>query len=210
MFKFVSLIVLAAVQLGSFCVAAANPDPLAPGSNFSVALINLQHAAAAFTSAPYSGVFPPNIPELEGIFALVKACSDASDAAGIQLAQTPLTFGQAFSPGLSGGFLSASDAATLNTTVPSIEGSILSRLNSLQAGKAFFESVNNNRLLLTMYCHWIGNLSRETAFFLGLLIFAAPSEDYRSSWTQVQANAASQYNILLSPIGDGFECGSNP
>jgi hypothetical protein len=65
MFKLVSLIVLAAVQLGTFCVAAANPGPLAPGSNFSVALINLEDAAAAFTSAPYSGVFPPNIPELE-------------------------------------------------------------------------------------------------------------------------------------------------
>ncbi|KAJ6527065.1 hypothetical protein B0H19DRAFT_1275380 [Mycena capillaripes] len=67
MFKLVNLIVLAAVQLGSFCVAATNPDPLAPGFNFSVALINLQNAAATFTSAPYSSVFPPNIPELEGV-----------------------------------------------------------------------------------------------------------------------------------------------
>ncbi|KAJ6527103.1 hypothetical protein B0H19DRAFT_1275416 [Mycena capillaripes] len=201
MFKFVSLIVLAAVQLGSFCVAAANTGPLAPGSNFSVALTNLQNAATAFTSAPYSGVFPPNIPELEGIFALVKACSDANEAAGIQLA--------AFSP-LSGSFLSPSDAATLNITVPSIEGSILQRLNGLQAGKAFFEGVNNNRLLLTMYCHWIADLSQQTAFFLGFLTFAAPSEDYRSSWTQVQTNAAFQYSILLSSTGDGFECGSNP
>ncbi|KAJ7292196.1 hypothetical protein C8J57DRAFT_1274826 [Mycena rebaudengoi] len=199
MFKLVGLIVLAAVQLGTFCVAAANPGPLAPGSNFSVALIILEDAAAAFTSAPYSGVFPPNIPELEGIFALVKGCSDSYDAAGIQLA--------AFSPSLSGSFLSASDAATLNTTVPPIQGSILHRLDNLQAGKAFFESVNNNRLLLTMYCHWIGNLSRETAFFLGLLILGAPSADYVSSWTQLRTNAAFQYNILLTQ--DGFNCGSN-
>ncbi|KAJ6457707.1 hypothetical protein C8R45DRAFT_564081 [Mycena sanguinolenta] len=101
MFKSVGLIVLAA-QLGTFCVAAANPDLLAPGSNFSAALVNLENAAAAFTSAPYSGVFPPNVPELEGIFALVKGCSDLYDAAGIQLA--------AFAPGLSADFISASDS----------------------------------------------------------------------------------------------------
>ncbi|KAF7328519.1 hypothetical protein MVEN_02539200 [Mycena venus] len=127
MFKLAGLIVLAAVQLGAFCVAAVNPDPLAPGSNFSVALINLENAASAFVSAPYSGVFPPNIPELEGIFALVKRCSDSYDAAGIQLA--------AFSPTLSGGFLSASDAGSLNTTVPTIQARILNHLNTLQEGK---------------------------------------------------------------------------
>ncbi|KAJ7331390.1 hypothetical protein DFH08DRAFT_1021499 [Mycena albidolilacea] len=200
MFKLAGLIVLAAVQLGAFCVAAVTPDPLAPGSNFSVALTNLENAAAAFTSAPFSESFPPNIPAYEGIFALVKGCSDSYDAAGIQLA--------AFSPTISGGFLSASNAARLNTTVPSIQGSILSRLNSLQAGKAFFESVNNNLLLLNMYCHWIGNLSRETAFFLSILRVGAPSADYASSWSQLGANAAFQYNILLTK--DGFNCGSNP
>ncbi|KAF7336461.1 hypothetical protein MSAN_02300300 [Mycena sanguinolenta] len=201
MFKLVGLILLAAVQLGEFCVAAANPDPLAPGSNFSAALTNLENAAAAFARTDYGGEFPPDIPRLEGIFALVKQCSDSYDAAGIQLA--------AFAPSLSGGFLSESDAATLNATVPSTLGVILGHLDILQAGKAFFEGVNNNRLLLTMYCHWIGNLFRETDFFLGLLILGAPSPDYASSWTQLQTNAGFQYNILLTANGDGFSCGGS-
>lgn len=47
-------------------------------------------------------------------------------------------------------------------------------MDTLQAGKAFFESVNNNLLLLSMYCHWIGNLSRETAFFLNIMRVGAP------------------------------------
>ncbi|KAJ7042207.1 hypothetical protein C8F04DRAFT_1077097 [Mycena alexandri] len=199
MFKLATLIALAAVQLGAFCVAAVNPDPLAPGSNFSAALADLENAAAAFTSAPFSNSFPPNIPAYAGLFTLVKACSDSYDAAGIQLA--------AFSPTVSGGFLSASDAARLNATVPSIQGSILNHLDSLQSGKAFFESVNNNLLLLNMYCHWIGNLSRETAFFLSIMRVGAPSADYASSWSQLAANAAFQYNILLTK--DGFNCGSN-
>ncbi|KAJ7186336.1 hypothetical protein GGX14DRAFT_581117 [Mycena pura] len=199
MFKLVGLVALAAGQLGTV-LAAANTDPLAPGSNFSTALTNLENAATAFVNAPYSGVFPPNIPELEGIFTLVKACSDSYDAAGIQLA--------ASAPSLSGGFLTASDAATLNSTVPSIQGSILSRLDGLQDEEAFFEGVNNNRVLLTMYCHWIGNLSRETTFFLNLLILAAPSANFASSWAQFQASAVSQYNILLTE--DGFNCGSDP
>lgn len=61
MFKLAGLIVLAAVQLGAFCVAAVNPDPLAPGSNFSAALTNLENAAAAFASNPFFGNFPPDI-----------------------------------------------------------------------------------------------------------------------------------------------------
>ncbi|KAJ7702603.1 hypothetical protein B0H14DRAFT_3527186 [Mycena olivaceomarginata] len=200
MFKLAGLIVLAAVQFGTLCIAAVNPDPLAPGSNFSVALTNLENAAAAFTSAPFSGSFRPNIPAYEGIFALVKACSDSYDAAGIQLVP--------FSPTISGSFLSASDAARLNTTVPSIQGRILNHLDTLQAGKAFFESVNNNLLLLNMYCHRIGNLSRETTFFLNIMRVGAPSTDYASSLSQLGANAAFQYDILLTK--DGFNCGSNP
>ncbi|KAJ7709505.1 hypothetical protein B0H17DRAFT_228191 [Mycena rosella] len=202
MFKSVCVIVLAAVHLGSFYGVTANPDPPTLGtlerrdtSSFFASQVTLQTAANVLAADHYSGAFPPNIPELEGIAAHIKNCSDAYDAAIIQLATTVL-----------GGFLTASDAATLNTTyVPSSLLAILANLNTLQAGKAFFEGVNNNPLLLTMFCHWIGDLSRHTNVFLGRLTVAAPSADYAASWSQLQSTAASQYQIWLTE--DGFNCG---
>ncbi|KAJ6590990.1 hypothetical protein DFH09DRAFT_191369 [Mycena vulgaris] len=188
MFKVIGVIVLA-VQLvsfcehGTFCAVAANSDPVAPGtlqrrdsSAFFASQVTLQNAAMVFAADHYSGAFPANVPELEGIAAHIKSCSDATDAAIIQLA--------ALTPNLQ---------------------AILSNLNTLQAGKAFFESVNNSPLLLTMFCHWIGGLSRQNDVFLGRLTFAAPSADYSSYWAQLQSNTEFQYQIWLTE--DGFNCG---
>jgi len=101
---------------------------------------------------------------------------------------------------------SASEAATLNTTyVPSTQQDILVNLNFLQSSQAFFESVNGNELLFTMFCHWVGGLYRQNNVFLGILANAAPSADYSDYWLELQATAASQYQIWLTE--DGFNCG---
>ncbi|KAJ7133108.1 hypothetical protein C8R44DRAFT_771922 [Mycena epipterygia] len=200
MLKFVCTAVLVAVQLGSFYgVSAINA--LAPGSSFTAAMIDLRNAANVFATDRYNGPFPPNVTALEGIAEHIKSCSDAFDAATIQLAAvltTPL-----------GASLSQSDAATLNTVyLPSIQQDILGNLDSLQAGQAFFEGVNNNHLLSTMYCHWVGILSLQNTGFLSSLAFAAPSANYTSDWEQLASNAASQYSIWL--VEDGFNCGGVP
>ncbi|KAE9405411.1 hypothetical protein BT96DRAFT_972557 [Gymnopus androsaceus JB14] len=205
MVKLVSVIMLATIQIGSFFGGAAVANPLAAEtlerrdiSSFFATQVTLQNAAIVFSKDSYSGAFPPNITELEGIAAHIKSCSDGFDAAIIQLASiTPVT-------GTS--LLSASDAATLNTTyVPSTQQAILRNLDTLQAGEAFFEGVNNNHFLFTMFCHWVGGLSRENNIFLGNLIEAAPSADYSDYWQELLATAASQYQIWLTE--DGFNCG---
>ncbi|KAE9405410.1 hypothetical protein BT96DRAFT_916124 [Gymnopus androsaceus JB14] len=199
---------LATIQIGSFC-GRANANPLAAGtlerrdiSSFFATQVTLQNAAIVFSKDSYEGPFPPNITELEGIAAHIKSCSDAFDAAIIQLVSIPL-----ITPGVSPVRFSASEAATLNTTyVPSTQQDILVNLNFLQSSQAFFESVNGNELLFTMFCHWVGGLYRQNNVFLGILANAAPSADYSDYWLELQAIAASQYQIWLTE--DGFDCGS--
>ncbi|KAF9063089.1 hypothetical protein BDP27DRAFT_1368289 [Rhodocollybia butyracea] len=204
MISFFGVIVLVAVQINSFCGVTATAlvtETLERRdiSSFFATQVTLQNAANVFAADSYSGPFPPNVTALEGIAAHIKSCSDAFDAAIIQLASiTPATLG--------GSRLSATDAATLNTTyVPSTQQAILRNLNTLQAGEAFFEGVNNTPLLLIMFCHWVGGLSRENAVFLGLLAQSAPSTDYASFWAGLGTSAASQYQIWLTE--DGFNCG---
>jgi hypothetical protein len=65
---------------------------------------------------------------------------------------------------------SLSDGAILNATyILPTNGIILGRLDNLQAGKAFFESVNNNNELLTAFCGTVRRLSQQTDEFLGTL-----------------------------------------
>jgi hypothetical protein len=64
MFKFLGVLTLAAIQLGSFCGVAASHDPMAPGSSFLVSQVNLLNAARTFGGDSYS-TFPPDIPKLE-------------------------------------------------------------------------------------------------------------------------------------------------
>jgi hypothetical protein len=125
-----------------------------------------------------------------------------------------------------GPLFSESDAETLNTTyIPSTQQAILGNLNSLQAGKAFFESVNNAPLFLISFCHWVGTLAEENNVFFNLLIASAPVRAYASKfqrpplltnlqqtayqpfWEKLQTEAATQYGFWLSPNGDGFQCG---
>ncbi|KAJ7110906.1 hypothetical protein C8R44DRAFT_742683 [Mycena epipterygia] len=199
MLKFVRVAVLVALQLGSiYGVSATN---LSPGSSFSASLVELQNAANVLSHDFYEGPVPPaNITVLEVIAGHIKSCSDAFDAATLQLVSIPTTL----SGTLSGRFLSQSDAAILNAVyIPSIQ-TILNALNDIQAGIAFFESVNNNSLLFTIFCHWVGILSQENYSFLDQLAFAAPSANYSSDWLQLQSQAASAYNIWLTE--DGFNC----
>ncbi|KAJ7906933.1 hypothetical protein B0H13DRAFT_1880157 [Mycena leptocephala] len=193
MLEFVCVAVLVAVQLGSFYGVSAI-DALAPGSSFTAAMIDLRNAANVFATDHYNGPFPPNVTALEGIAEHIKSCSDAFDAANIQLAAvltTPL-----------GASLSQSDAATLDTVyLPSIQQDILGNLNSLQEGQAFFEGVNNNHLLSTM-----GPL--ESSDEWDLHMSPVQSANYTSDWEQLASNAASQYSIWLGE--DGFNCGGVP
>ncbi|KAJ7906210.1 hypothetical protein B0H13DRAFT_1880771 [Mycena leptocephala] len=85
MLEFVCVAVLVAVQLGSFYGVSAI-DALAPGSSFTAAMIDLRNAANVFATDHYNGPFPPNVTALEGIAEHIKSCSDAFDAANIQLA----------------------------------------------------------------------------------------------------------------------------
>ncbi|KAJ7679077.1 hypothetical protein DFH06DRAFT_504936 [Mycena polygramma] len=209
MLKLLYIPVLAAMF---FRGAVADPDPQSHSAHlerrdtasFFATQVALQNAANVLAQdgggcCLGTSPTPPIIAELELIATHIKACSDAFDNATIQLAS--------IFPGIgSSGVLSAEDAATLNTTfVPSTQAAILNTLDGLQSGKAFFEFVNNNRLLLTMYCHWVHILSLENASFLGLLVLAAPSADYSSYWGSLESNAAFQYNIWLTE--DGFNCG---
>lgn len=199
MFKSIRLSVLLAVQLGSWVVANQDSTSLErrDTASFFAAEATLINAANTFAADRYSGAFPANIPELEGIAAHIKACSDAYDASLIQLASIT-------SPTFSTPLLSPADAATFNATFVPAHNAILANLNSMQAGKAFFESVNNNALLLTMFCHWISGLSREVDVFLGRLTVAAPSTAYSIYWAQLKSTAAFQYQIWLDE--DGFNC----
>ncbi|KAJ7868466.1 hypothetical protein B0H13DRAFT_1897117 [Mycena leptocephala] len=195
MFKFLGVLTLAAIQLGSFCGVAASHDPMAPGSSFLVSQNvrrgQLQH-------------LPPDIPKLEAIAGHLKSCSAAYDVAIAQLAS--------LTPAASGGapVFSLSDGAILNATyILPTNGIILGRLDNLQAGKAFFESVNNNNELLTAFCGTVRRLSVQTDEFLGTLTSSefAPSADYSAYWSDVQSNAAFQYHIWLRE--DGFNCGGS-
>ncbi|KAJ7433894.1 hypothetical protein B0H11DRAFT_747829 [Mycena galericulata] len=201
MLKFVYIAVLLGAQLLSFYGVSAT-DALAPGSSFTEAMINLKNAADVFGSDRYNGPFPVNVTALEVIAEHIKDCSDAFDAALIQLAAIP-TDGGLFPA------LSESDAATLNTVyLPSIQEDILGNLNGLQEGIAFFDGVVTNDLLATMYCHWVEILSLQRTGFLKSLANHAPSENYTSDWTQLASSTTSQYNIWLA--GDGFNCGGAP
>ncbi|KAJ7261706.1 hypothetical protein B0H12DRAFT_1231363 [Mycena haematopus] len=170
-----------------FCGAVANPDlQTNPAqlerrdiTSFFAAMTTLQEAATLIASH-------------------IKTCSDGFDAALIQLASvTPPSVG--VPP------LSASDAATLNTTfIPSIQAHILGNLNNLQAGEAFFEFVNDNTFFRVMYCHWVGILALENKSFLGVLATSAPSSDFGSYWESLLVAATSAYTIWLTE--DGFNC----
>ncbi|KAJ7455608.1 hypothetical protein B0H11DRAFT_1925995 [Mycena galericulata] len=82
MLKFVYVAVLLAAQLPSFYGVSV----LAPGSSFTEAMINLKNVADVFGSDAYNGPFPVNVTALEVIAEHIKDCSDAFDAALIQLA----------------------------------------------------------------------------------------------------------------------------
>ncbi|KAJ7729314.1 hypothetical protein B0H16DRAFT_1776052 [Mycena metata] len=198
MFKFLGVAMLAAAQLGSLPLARAS-GPF-DTSNFFTSQINLQNAANVFGKDSYS-TFPADPSQLGAIASHIKACSDAFDNAIISIAAiSPLQIQE-------GPLFSESDAQTLNTTyVPSTQQTILGNLNSLQAGKAFFESVNNAPLFLTSFCHWVGTLAEENRVFFNLLIVSAPA-DYQPYWQQLQAQAATAYNIWLTE--DGFNCGGH-
>ncbi|KAK7033401.1 hypothetical protein R3P38DRAFT_2922494 [Favolaschia claudopus] len=168
-------------------------------TTFFAAMSALQNAANVFKQDFCCSGTTANVTALQIIAGHIKACSDAFDAALIELASINPT-------SLSTPPLSASNAATLNSTfVPSIQTAILNNLNTLQAGKAFFEFVNNNRLLLVMYCHWVGVLAVENKSFLRQLVVSAPSSDYSSSWASLLNSATSAYTIWLTE--DGFNCG---
>ncbi|KAJ7657467.1 hypothetical protein B0H17DRAFT_1185779 [Mycena rosella] len=173
-------------------MAANAPDPVSPGSSFFESLITLQKAASIFSRDSYSGHFPPNLTALGAIVAHLKSCSDAFDAAVVQLAPIPQ--------------LSPSDAAVLNdTNILFSPPAILGTLNNLQVGEPFFEGVNNDPVLLPAFCNSVRDLSHQTDAFYGKLSLIAPSADYAAFWSQVQKNAAVQYHILLAE--DGFSCG---
>ncbi|KAJ7021166.1 hypothetical protein C8F04DRAFT_1141742 [Mycena alexandri] len=201
MFKLLGVFMLAAAQLGSLRVVA-NPVVRASGpfdtSNFFTSQINLQNAANVFGKDFYN-TFPADPSQLGTIASHIKACSDAFDNAIISIAAiSPLQIQEV-------PLFSESDAQTLNTTyVPSTQQTILGNLNSLQAGKAFFESVNNAPLFLTSFCHWVGTLAEENRVFFNQLIVSAPA-DYQPYWEQLRAEAATAYNIWLTE--DGFNCG---
>ncbi|KAJ7439420.1 hypothetical protein B0H11DRAFT_2253892 [Mycena galericulata] len=187
MLKFVYIAVLLAAQLLSFYGVSAT-DALAPGSSFTEAMINLKNAADVFGSDRYNGPFPVNVTALEVIAEHIKDCSDAFDAALIQLAAIP-TDGGLFPA------LSESDAATLNTVyLPSIQEDILAAARQPQ-------------WLTRRDCifRWRGHQrpSRHHS-----LANHAPSENYTSDWTQLASSTTSQYNIWLA--GDGFNCGGAP
>ncbi|KAF8145429.1 hypothetical protein K438DRAFT_1872123 [Mycena galopus ATCC 62051] len=198
-FKFLFLTAL-------FFGAVANPDIQSNPAqlerrditSFFASMTTLQNAANVFAQDFCCSGFTANDTLLDLIASHIKACSDAFDAALIQLASVP-------PPSVGVPPLSASDAATLNTTfVPSIQSAVLGNLNSLQEGEAFFEFVNNDTALRVMYCHWIGVLALENKSFLGWLSISAPSSDYASYWSSLQTAAASAYTIWLTE--DGFNC----
>ncbi|KAJ7729319.1 hypothetical protein B0H16DRAFT_1734258 [Mycena metata] len=201
MFKFLGLVVLA---VGLLRVAASPAVALASGpfdtSNFFTSQVNLQNAANVLAKDSYNS-FPANASQLGPIASHVKACSDAFDNAIISIAAiSPLQFP-------SGPLFSESDAKTLNTSyVPSTQQTILGQLNGLQAGIDFFESVNNAPLFLASFCHWVRTLAEENNVFFNLLIEGAPA-DYQPYWEQLQAEAATAYDIWLREDGDGFNCG---
>ncbi|KAJ6490156.1 hypothetical protein DFH09DRAFT_1283797 [Mycena vulgaris] len=205
MFKVIGVIVLVAVQFGSFCEVAADPDPVASGrlerrdsvNAFFASQITLQNAANVFAADRYSGAFPANVTELEGIAAHIKSCRDATDAAIVQLAELLPTFAEEV--------LTIPEAVLLNTTyLPSTQQAILHNLDELQSFKPFFESVNNSPLLSTLFCHWVGDLARENDAFFNLLRRAAPFPVYSSYWGQLQSDADLQYQLWLTE--DGFNC----
>ncbi|KAF7374590.1 hypothetical protein MSAN_00343600 [Mycena sanguinolenta] len=159
-----------------FCGALANPGvPASPSAelerrdetSFFAAMTTLQNAATVFSQDFCCSGFTPNDTQLELIASHIKACSDAFDAALIQLASiTPASVGAPL--------LTAADAATVNATLPSIQADILNNLNELQEGEAFFEFVNDNTFFRVMYCHWVGTLALENKSFLQFLGVSAP------------------------------------
>ncbi|KAF7344080.1 hypothetical protein MVEN_01697600 [Mycena venus] len=167
-------------------------------SNFFTSQGNLKNAAIVFGGDSYN-TFPADASQLGAIASHVKACSDLYDAAIISMAAiSPLQFP-------SGPLFSDADAQLLNSTfVPVTQQIILSKLNSLQAGQAFFESVNNAPLFLTSFCHWVGTLAQENIAFLDSLIVSSPAA-YQPLWEQLRTEAITQYNIWLTE--DGFNCG---
>jgi hypothetical protein len=65
MFRVLGFLLVAAVQLGSFCAMAANaPDPVSPGSSFFTSLVAFQKAAGIFSGDTYGAEFTPNLTEL--------------------------------------------------------------------------------------------------------------------------------------------------
>ncbi|KAF8175659.1 hypothetical protein K438DRAFT_1770955 [Mycena galopus ATCC 62051] len=186
MYNFVGVFVLAAFQLGLFFAMATDAsDPVSPASSFFASLITLQNAAVIFSGDSYSGAFPPNLPELDAIAAHLKNCSDAFDAAVVQLASIPQ--------------LSPPDAAIPNSTnILFSQQAILDNLNELQATKATFEAIINDPFVLLTFCNSVKDLSHQNDAFFGRLTLIAPSSDYAAFWFQVQENAAVQYHIWLT------------
>ncbi|KAJ7121916.1 hypothetical protein C8R46DRAFT_1148895 [Mycena filopes] len=169
-------------------------------SNFFTSQVNLRNAAIVFAGDSYNA-FPADAAQLGAIASHIKTCSDLYDASIISIAAiSPLQIQEV-------PLFNDTEAQLLNTTyVPATQATILHNLNSIQAGKAFFESVNNSPLFLTSFCHWIGTLAGNTRVFMNLLIRSAPAA-YQPYWEQVQADAAFQYNIWLTQ--DGFNCGGS-
>ncbi|KAJ7121915.1 hypothetical protein C8R46DRAFT_1254259 [Mycena filopes] len=167
-------------------------------SNFFTSQVNLQNAARVFAGDSYN-TFPADPAQLGAIASHIKACSDLYDAAIISLAAiSPLQIQHV-------PLFNDTEAQLLNTTyVPATQLAILNNLNILQAGKAFFESVNNAPLFLTSFCHGVGSLAAETRVFMNSLIVSSPVA-YQPYWAQLQSDAAFQYNIWLTE--DGFNCG---
>jgi hypothetical protein len=71
--------------------------------------------------------------------------------------------------------LSLSDAVALNSTdILFSQLPILGNLNFLQEGKAFFDDVSDNILILSSFCASVRDLSHQNDAFFGRLTLLAP------------------------------------
>lgn len=168
-------------------------------SNFFTSQGNLKNAAIVFGGDSYN-TFPADASQLGVCYpslirpTLRRVVGDCITRQGLQrpvrysdyfyggrtftAAAVPIPiFHQAISPLQfpSGPLFSDADAQLLNSTfVPVTQQIILSKLDNLQAGQAFFESVNNAPLFRTSFCHWVGTLAQENIAFLDSLIVSSP------------------------------------
>ncbi|KAJ7469750.1 hypothetical protein B0H11DRAFT_1920374 [Mycena galericulata] len=208
MFQFLCIAGLAALQMGSFHEVVANPKPQSGSvrfetrdiTSFMTTQVTLQNAADIFAFTVYegTGTYEPNITSGAILLGDMKACGDAFDTSLIQLFTLPR-----LAPGSS--LLTPSEAETVNASISSTQAFILNKFNDLLNNFGFYSDVENSAYLTTMLCHWGYILSEENNVFLAQLVLAAPSEEYASSWSSLQANSALGYQYFLeqSPYG-GF------